>query len=1129
MGITSFPTSVTGPGEPFVDQQHTPLVERVTEELERPSLDDRLYRVIRLSNELEALLVHDAETDKASASLDVNVGAFSDPDDMPGMAHAVEHLLFMGTEKYPVENAYSDYLSKHSGRSNAGTGPTSTTYYFDVAAVSSTTSESAQNDGKTGKPDGKEPIDSPLYGALDRFAQFFIAPLFLSSTLDRELNAVDSENKKNLQKDGWRLRQLQKSLSNRKHPYCHFSTGNLETLRDTPKSRGVEIRGEFMKFHKEHYSANRMKLVVLGRQPLDELEDMVNELFSPIPNKDLPQNRWDDEQPLTEKELLTQISARPVMESRTLSLVFPYLDEENLFESQPGHYLAHLIGHEGPGSILAYIKAKGWANSLSAGMDQICPGAAHFSVSVRLTEDGLANYREIVKVIFQYIALLRDAGPQEWVFDELKGMAEVDFRFRQKSAAIDFAQAMSSVMQKPYPREWLLSGSSLMRRFDPDIIAQATGYLRPDNFRISLISQSLEGLDQKERWYGTEYKNEKIPEDFLEDLKRAGLKDGRLAELSLPHKNEFIPKNLEVDKKEIEEPSVAPRLIRNDGGVRIWWKKDDQFWVPKGNVYIALRSPLVTATVESSVRAQLYTSLVQDALEEYSYDAQLSGLDYTLYTSGIGLNLMISGYSDKMYVLLEKVCQYMRNLEVKPDRFEILKERKLRAFRNWAFQEPYKQVSEYASSVNSEDGWTVHDYLDELPSVTADDVREFYPQLLRQLHVESLVHGNFHREDALRLTDLVVTTLRPRALPQSQWTIRRAMIFPPGGNYLYPRTLEDPANVNNCIELLLYIGLISDRLLRAKLALFSQMTSEPVFDQLRTKEQLGYAVFSQSRETWTTMSYMIIIQGGRSPEYLDERIEAFIESFAKSLREMSTEDFNRHKGSLITRRTEKLRSLGRESSRFWSHINSEFYDFYKVDEDVKCINSLSKEDIIDLYGRYIKLGAPSRSKLSIHLKAKGSSASDVQDGGAEEKKEKVLLLLGQYLNAQGVAVEQEVLQKRMEHVDVAKGDQAAIKAAIQQHLATDLKLPSDRVEAVLAEGAQLLAMALPSLGITVQPEADEAQSGEAEAEAKSVSDTQAPAAVIIKDVREFKAGLEISAGARPVEDLSRYEELESKL
>jgi insulysin len=71
----------------------------LTDGMEKPQLDNRTYRVVRLANDLEALLIHDPDSDKASAAMDVNIGSFSDADDMPGMAHAVEHLLFMGTEK----------------------------------------------------------------------------------------------------------------------------------------------------------------------------------------------------------------------------------------------------------------------------------------------------------------------------------------------------------------------------------------------------------------------------------------------------------------------------------------------------------------------------------------------------------------------------------------------------------------------------------------------------------------------------------------------------------------------------------------------------------------------------------------------------------------------------------------------------------------------------------------------------------------------------------------------------------------------------------------------------------------------------------------------------------------------
>jgi insulysin len=769
-----------------------------------------------------------------------------------------------------------------------------------------------------------------LYGALDRFAQFFIEPLFLPSTLDRELRAVDSENKKNLQSDQWRLNQLDRSLSNPKHPYCRFSTGNLETLKVSPAARGLNVRQEFMNFHEKEYSANRMKLVVLGKEPLDVLEEWVADLFSGVKNKNLPQNRWENEQPLGKEELLTVYYAKPVMESRLLDLYFPFMDEEKLFESQPSRYISHLIGHEGPGSIMSYIKLKGWANGLTAGAYSICPGSLEmFNCQIRLTEEGLKHYRDIVKVFFQYVSLLKETPPQEWIFNEQKGMADVNFRFKQKTPASKFTSKISAEMQMPLPREWLLSGHSRLRKFDAEAIKAALEYLRPDNFRMSIVSQDFPGdWDQVERWYGTEYKYEKIPQDFLDEVKEASMRsEDRLSELHLPKKNQFIPTKLEVEKKDVKESAVAPRLIRNDNFARAWFKKDDTFWVPKANLFINCRNPLPGATAENALKTRVYTDMVRDALEEYSYDAELAGLEYSVSACSVGLDIELSGYNDKLPVLLERVLMTMRDLEIRPDRFEIIKERLLRGMRNWDYQQPYNQVGEFTRWLNNERGFINDQLLAELPRLTAEDVQSYYPQLLKQMHIETLVHGNVYKEDALRLTNLVESILRPRSLPHAQWPVSRSLIFPPGGDFVYRRTLKDRKNVNNCIEYLLYIGDKAIRPLRAKALLLDQMTQEPAFDQLRTKEQLGYVVFSGARMTATTVGYRFIIQSEKTPEYLETRIDAFLIGYGKMMREISQSDFEGHKRSLITKRLEKLKNLDQESNRHWSHIESECFDF----------------------------------------------------------------------------------------------------------------------------------------------------------------------------------------------------------
>lgn len=170
----------------------------------------------------------------------------SDPEKLPGLAHFCEHMLFLGTEKYPHENGYTTYLSQSGGSSNAATYPLMTKYHFHVA------------------PD-------KLDGALDRFAQFFIAPLFTPSATEREINAVNSEHEKNLSSDLWRIKQVHRHLAKSDHAYSKFGSGNKATLSELPKSQGIDVRDELLKFHQKWYSANIMCLAVIGKGKSKEL------------------------------------------------------------------------------------------------------------------------------------------------------------------------------------------------------------------------------------------------------------------------------------------------------------------------------------------------------------------------------------------------------------------------------------------------------------------------------------------------------------------------------------------------------------------------------------------------------------------------------------------------------------------------------------------------------------------------------------------------------------------------------------------------------------------------------------------------------------------------------------------
>ncbi|KAF5876257.1 putative peptidase m16 inactive domain-containing protein [Botrytis fragariae] len=814
---------------------HSGSVEHLSDKMEKPLLDDRLYRVIHLPNHLEILLIHDPDTDKAAAAMDVNFGSFSDPHDLPGTAHAVEHFCFMGTKKYPGENEYSTYLTKYGGNSNAYTASTSTNYYFELSASSTSNfSGSSATVKQSNVPIAKD--KAPLYGALDRFSQFFIQPLFLADTLDRELRAVDSEYKKNLQSDAWRLMQLSRSTSSDKHPMNNFAAGNYQCLREIPVSRGVNVRKRFIEFYKAYYSANRMKLVVLGREPLQELESWVQELFSNVPNKNLHRLRWGGIPVLDEPELMTQIFVKPVMELRLLNINFTYPDEEDLFASHPSRYLEHLIGHESPGSAIAYLKEL-------------------------------------------------ESPPLTWISDEMNRLAEVEFKFRQKLPPSRTVSGLAQLMQKAcIPREHLLS-PSLIRKFDPENIERGLSHLRPDNFRFFVVDQQFPGdWNATEKWYETEYKLEKIPEGFKQELwaaVRAPVTE-RPSKVHLPAVNEFVPQRLEVERKDVTDPARHPTLIRHDDSVRVWFKKDDQFWAPKANIELFLRSPVASVTPMNTIMTQI------------------TGLNYSISESAQGLNIEIDGFNDKMSVLLE---------------------------------EPYRQINAFSRMLISERSWAPFEMLEELPAVTAEDLRSYSPELLRQMYIEILVHGNLHREDALSIAKLVESTLRPHRLPEAQWPPRRAIALPSGVNYLYERVLKNPDNVNHCLEYIISVGSISDRVQRAKLLLFAQIANEPCFNTLRTKEQLGYIVNSDASVYATVGTWCIIVQSERNCKYLEERCDAFLVKLEQDLRAMTDETFEEHKIGLINKRLEKLKNLGQEALRFWNHITSEVFDFEQAAED----------------------------------------------------------------------------------------------------------------------------------------------------------------------------------------------------
>ncbi|GKT61114.1 A-pheromone processing metallopeptidase Ste23 [Colletotrichum tofieldiae] len=619
---------------------------------------------------------------------------------------------------------------------------------------------------------------------------------------------------------------------------------------------------------------------------------------------------------------------------------------------------------------MAYLHEKGWAENLSASFSSSYSGSVNLlDMRVNLTEEGLEHYKEVVNIIFQYISLLRAEPLQKWRFEEFRFMDDTNFKWQEKTSSIDFTKNTSLYMQDaPEPR-WLLSWPSRLREFDAPSIEKALVALRPDNFRMTIVSRKFPGdWDQEEKWYGTEFRVERIPKEFMAEIQNAATStaSGRIRSLHLPEKNPYIPTNLEILNKDIEKSTLAPHLVRKDD-MLAWFKQDDTFKVPKAHVFLNFCNPVTYSTAKNAVKARLLVDLVEDALQSQSHYAAFAGLRYSLWRDATGMCLNLYGYNDKLVAYLEQILIKIKHLEIIDERFNMVQNRLALQYSNWELRQPFLQVSDYTTCLNSQCDYTIEELLVELPDLTAESIREYKEELFSKTYITAYFLGNLSKENVWKVTDMVNVVLAPCHPPQFRLPVDRSLAIPPGSDYVYKITLKDLKNSNNCIEFWLYTGKQGDRLARVKTMLFHQMCDESAFDHFRTKEQLGYIVMSESRSASDNYGLSFIIQSEKTPEDIDVRVDAFLDLFSNKLKDMPEEVFQNHKRSLRVKLLRKCNNLGEESYKHWEQIVTANDDFEQDQRDAEEVENLKQGHMTEFFEKYIKPGSKTRAKIAVHL------------------------------------------------------------------------------------------------------------------------------------------------------------------
>ncbi len=900
----------------------------------------RETKTLVLNNGVEVLLMHDPEVTRSAAALAVGVGSLYDPEEKLGLTHYLEHMLFLGTKKYPEVNAFDKLLSANSGNNNAYTGDVLTNYFFEIS-------------------------HGAFEEALDRFSQFFKGPLFDKQYSEREVNAVHSEHDKNKLQDRWRIAYAMSQVAEDGHPVKKFGTGNKETLAG-------DNRPALLAFYQKYYAASRMKLAMLSNLSLRVQEELAVKYFSDIPDHpvEMPPIDPNYRKPLKGQYRLMNI--KTIRDIQNLTLTFPTIRLYDHLDSKPANIVAHILGYEGKGSLLSKLKEEGLALGLSAGGDFSHPNLSSFDISVRLTKKGEKDYERVLELIFAYIHLLKEHGFKEYTFREAQTMAKIDFEWKDPDEGMGYVASMANNMHD-YKLADVETLPYLYQKYDPAAYQAVLDTLTPENMVAVLQSQSVE-TDRRAKFYGTEYSLREVGDDPFEKLRTPP----KVAGIFYPKRNDFIPYNLTPIEEE-------PSLIRDDPFAKVWFQFDNRFEQPKVNMKLRIETPHVYDTARNYARSRLYSAAVQEGLNELVYPIQLAGLSYGLSVRKKGVILTLGGYSQRISDLLQLVAKNLTRISIDKQKFNDLKRAVVRRAENSKLRPAYSRASYYNRLL-----WRVKQYdeeqiIDELKSVTFDDLKEHAKSLYDKVFITGVVYGNWTEAKVRESLDLLLAEIKSQPLPKEERYQEKIEVLDPGERILFSKQIP---NNNNALYYSLQVGEMEFST-HAKALLVTSIVETDFYTQMRTNQQLGYIVTSFNHRSQDRLFFNFIIQSaGYGPVELKARVESWMKQTYHIFDELTDEEFERHRKGLILSLEEEGDSIAEVTEELYDYATREKGNFRYHEQLVDAVKKLKKSDVVSEARRIFLVAETPRTVVLIRSQGNNeplpegvlTTVSQIQDG-----------------------------------------------------------------------------------------------------------------------------------------------------
>ncbi|KAK1348553.1 metalloprotease [Hamiltosporidium tvaerminnensis] len=855
--------------------------------------DDCKYEYLQLKNGVKVIYISDINADRSACAVSIKTGSYDDPNDYSGLAHFLEHMLFMGTEKYPSENEFFDYISKYGGESNAYTDNKLTLYYFDI-------------------------LHRKFKGALDRFSYFFKKPLFIENTVDREIMAVDSEFKKGLSSESYRIRRMLEICYHPDLPESNFTVGNLETLKKP------QIRNKLIEFWSQNYHTADISVCLYAKESPEVLKNMAIEMFKDVINN---KNNCNNQKILYDNFKIMEkypfkpefcnriIKIKPLKDISKLQINIILPSEYLYLDINPYEFIEYLLIKEEQGSLINILKNKGYSFGLDIDYESL-DSYTHFSISVCLTSKGCKNYFEVIKEIYFYLKNLKISEDD---YTDLKNIRNIEFTFLEKNHPIEHVENICRALQYvPYGN--VLNYKYLFKKFDKKFLLDLIGLMcSQEKWLVFLINQNGK-FDEVENIYNIQY-------DLGEFLPSLGEKI-----------SEIIPCDsykcdvLKIEDLLMEKSMVKNRSYKNENGILNYYFSEE-FPIPKTHIMVLLKNEEINRNI---VQIKVFLEMFEEKfVQKYDGFLKKSLLNFQINSISEGIEIIFTGFNKKLPDLIEIFFdEFISNSWCDENMFQTVKESLNENYISEIYDMPYRRINQGFKQIFEPNFITSEEKMEILEKMDLNEIK-----IPKKYWAEVFVCGTLCYEDGLKVFNKITGVFENSKNFEQKIKEENIKIH-----------LKSNDELNKACAVFLKASIKPTYHDLASLHFIYQIGHEKFFDTLRTKETLGYVVSSSITNFLGASFLQFIVQSEKDTGFLTKRIFSFIDDLHEYIMKMKDAEFQLFKTTLIEYYEEKFKNLDELSTFFWNLSKRNFLDWDFKDKIKEIIFKLSK---IDLYNHSV--------------------------------------------------------------------------------------------------------------------------------------------------------------------------------